>query len=753
MNLIECFLFCALQRQFGATPSPQVQHPPASFKGGDAASTDASTTDSKDNITHNQNLTNFLKLYNSEDNDSFEQLHAKDQQDRRRKAHWLYDDDSLDSQGQKRQAGMLMWYFAGGRQLTQADRQQVDRLLMSEAEEDAELDREGGGRSLQQQRPSQVDTWKFRVRNQLMFPPDLQSSRDTCALANSSTSTRGNQRQQQTAAALPPPRPATSSALHIQDRDTSSSVHVEDVSSTETSVVLREDSSSVLVNSTSSGSGDASATSSLQVERGKVSILSSSENTNHSSKKTNLRTKTLPMPTTQNGSSSLSLLETNASLSTYFSHLDEEPHIVHRNTRLKGSFLQDREKRDREGAGLTPLHAHRMSTPSSVLSAPLEPPHTPSLASSSTAGDEEWEAHYPHNHGSGGYNHNANYRPVSMTPSPLPAAVFTDSSSDPLLTWGSLAGMPLILDPSLSDLVEDAKFTKKRELDSVLTGDMKRRNRYSRGGNTSGGSGNGGGEQMDIASILPVMDINSSSLSDSFELQAPSRREQLLHTLVPAAKVGWGGVGGVHSSSTPCPSFSASQHSKHRRSSYPHEHDRAPRGSRPVPRGDRDRDRGRRAPLTPAAQALASKLVGSSVLPPPPPSRQGSASRGGKGGRDKRASMQEQASPFTFSRQPGGVEQSLRQSYSGRAHGHNHNHDQSQSQRRHSAESNSSRRVVPGSTTTHGAVRGTLSMGLQGSHGRGSSGHRRMSAEKLTGNSDGARDKHPRGTDDLLNLN
>lgn len=80
--------------------------------------------------------------------------------------------------------------------------------------------------------------------------------------------------------------------------------------------------------------------------------------------------------------------------------------IVHRNTRLRGSFLQDREKNGR------PLR-----TPGS---SPLEAPHTPSAYSDSSSG--------------GG----GEYRAVRMTPSPMPGT----GAASPLITWGDICGTP-----------------------------------------------------------------------------------------------------------------------------------------------------------------------------------------------------------------------------------------------------------------------------------------------------------------------
>lgn len=137
----------------------------------------------------------FLASHTSEDNASFEALQLRDQAERRRKMHWLYEPgedveytrraalmdptamlmltngtqagaaaaSSSSTAGQK--PGMLMLYYKGGTQLSASQRADLDRRL------DAIVLREGGnGRS------ARPEGSKFRVRNHLMFPPDTDST-------------------------------------------------------------------------------------------------------------------------------------------------------------------------------------------------------------------------------------------------------------------------------------------------------------------------------------------------------------------------------------------------------------------------------------------------------------------------------------------------------------------------------------------------------------------------------------------------
>lgn len=652
-----------LQRKFGATPSPMTAQQSMSDNNSVSATfTEKDESNQIKSLTENKNLSDFFKLYNSEDNDSFEKLHAKDEEERRRRLHWLYDDDVTDANGERRRAGMLMWYFAGGKHLTQAERARVDRLLLSDAELEDE-DREGGNT----RRPSQVDTWKFRVRNQLMFPPDLQSSRDICALQSSSTSTLGNQHAPEFVA-----RPATK---QLEAGETSLLVEnghganeYSEGGRRETSLVMHSDSSSRNVSCSSNEN-------SLQVERGKLCVVPSSG----IGAKSSVHAK-IVKPTNES-KPVLSVLDNNESYSTYFSHLDDDQKIIYRNTRLKGSFLQDREKRDKVLSDqMTPLHRHNMSTPSSVLSAPLEEPHTPSVAS--TAGEDEWESD----------TLTRNYRPVAMTPSPLPASLFTENSDDPLLTWGTIVGTPMILDPKLSDMVDDAKQTKKRQLavaDGIDTEASGRYNRYR------------GGVTADPHKPFPALDINTSTLSDTFEIQGSSSRETLLHSMVPTAGLLAKGKSFLSSSSTV-------SSSKKRRTSHP--------SGKYLSNGSRHSKT-----LTPAAQALATKLATPSSLnarfsnPSNRPVR--------KEGRSAQIRGAVDASPFTGYMTSGNtpsVEMSLRQSYNSKGSDYRGNDRENTTSRRSHTIS-----IVGGGTAKHESKRKTH--------------------DRSTGNAGG-------GTDDLLKL-
>jgi hypothetical protein len=131
-------------------------------------------------------LDSFLASHTSEDNHSFEQIHAADLEAHRRKVHWMYPDSDGRAQG------MLGLYYLGDSVLSTEQRQRMDALLTDGADE---ADTRRGAPEL----------WRFRVRNALMFPPELSETRDTCLIP----ATSGGQR------ALALPASSSSSALRL----------------------------------------------------------------------------------------------------------------------------------------------------------------------------------------------------------------------------------------------------------------------------------------------------------------------------------------------------------------------------------------------------------------------------------------------------------------------------------------------------------------------------------------------------------
>lgn len=109
-------------------------------------------------------LDGFLAHYTSEDNASFGEVLERDLQERRRRLPWLFEAEG------GRRSGHLNMYHLGGRVLTEEERVRMHLLL------DGDEDR----RVIGDDRQNAVDPWRFRVQNQLYFPPLLADSEDTC---------------------------------------------------------------------------------------------------------------------------------------------------------------------------------------------------------------------------------------------------------------------------------------------------------------------------------------------------------------------------------------------------------------------------------------------------------------------------------------------------------------------------------------------------------------------------------------------
>ena len=168
----------------------------------DSTSVDGSIRDDK---CPDLTVSSFFERYTSEDNASFEEIHAKDIELYRKKFHWVYE-----SEDERMKAGMLMWYHLGGKVLSVDDRKKFDEIL-------------DGPTSRGDERPSSLESWPFRVRNQLMFQPQLEDSEKICrvdeqsALLCSSTSSSVSN-------ALPSLALTGGDVKHIEDQKTENSM-------------------------------------------------------------------------------------------------------------------------------------------------------------------------------------------------------------------------------------------------------------------------------------------------------------------------------------------------------------------------------------------------------------------------------------------------------------------------------------------------------------------------------------------------
>jgi protein DGCR14 len=175
-------------------------------------------------------LNKFLSEYTSGDNHSFSKLMKKDAEERRRKKPWAY--SICDGVDDNRKEGNMGLYYIGNKVLSHEERERMDKALdksfhsknsctntslivmpqkcenllisngsntisnndssNSNSNSSALVPIDVSGVNSQDTRPNSVDTWKFRVRNQLMFYPDLEGSNDTCGVPNDGTHNNGS---------------------------------------------------------------------------------------------------------------------------------------------------------------------------------------------------------------------------------------------------------------------------------------------------------------------------------------------------------------------------------------------------------------------------------------------------------------------------------------------------------------------------------------------------------------------------------
>lgn len=111
----------------------------------------------------------FFDKFTSYDNDSFEDLQQKSVEEFRRKHAWLYELPPDEVSGKHRISGMMMLYYLGNEVISAEQREKMDAIL-------------NGPEDVGDNRPNGSQPARFRVRNQLMFPPELAVSEDICRM-------------------------------------------------------------------------------------------------------------------------------------------------------------------------------------------------------------------------------------------------------------------------------------------------------------------------------------------------------------------------------------------------------------------------------------------------------------------------------------------------------------------------------------------------------------------------------------------
>ncbi|RLN89231.1 hypothetical protein BBJ28_00002610 [Nothophytophthora sp. Chile5] len=107
----------------------------------------------------NMTLSRFVATHTSEDNEAFNELQEKAIEDHQRRYHWAFDDNS--GKGDPK-----LHLLTDGTWISKQQRHLADEACAPKGPKD--------------DRPSAPETWKFRARNPLLFPPDLATTRDIC---------------------------------------------------------------------------------------------------------------------------------------------------------------------------------------------------------------------------------------------------------------------------------------------------------------------------------------------------------------------------------------------------------------------------------------------------------------------------------------------------------------------------------------------------------------------------------------------
>ena len=319
----------------------------------------------------------FFQKYTSYDNDSFEELQQKSTEDHQRRYPWLYElPDDVD--GKHRRSGMMMLYYLGDKVLTADQRDKMDKIM-------------NGPENVGDNRPNGSQPWRFRVRNQLMFPPELAVSEDVC---------------------------------RMRDHVAPDIVHDPTQTLAQQKCILPADpNNQLLLMNGESGSNNSfnNRTNNLAaLQQALVRYNKRYSGPSVRSEKVIQRHNTsLPTPSASSADVTTSTLTSEQLLSW------------------------DRSHRARQQA--QQLQHLQYPSASGMRRFVLEEPHTPSLRSSgggSTVGDSASECSDARHYSSS--QKQREYLPVPMSPCPEPG-VGALQSLTPLFTWGSVEGTPLLL--------------------------------------------------------------------------------------------------------------------------------------------------------------------------------------------------------------------------------------------------------------------------------------------------------------------
>uniref|UniRef100_H3HEA2 RING-type domain-containing protein n=1 Tax=Phytophthora ramorum TaxID=164328 RepID=H3HEA2_PHYRM len=112
-----------------------------------------------DKLKSSMTLNRFVATHTSEDNEAFKDIQEKAVKDHQRRYHWAFDED-------KDKGDPKLHLLTSGTWISKEERRIADESCAPKGPKD--------------DRPSAPETWKFRARNPLLFPPELETTRDIC---------------------------------------------------------------------------------------------------------------------------------------------------------------------------------------------------------------------------------------------------------------------------------------------------------------------------------------------------------------------------------------------------------------------------------------------------------------------------------------------------------------------------------------------------------------------------------------------
>ncbi|KAG7396458.1 E3 ubiquitin-protein ligase arih2 [Phytophthora boehmeriae] len=131
------------------------------------AAGDEEEEETKSEATGAMTLNAFVATHTSEDNESFNELQKKTVKEHQRRYHWAFDDD-------KEKGDPKLHLLTDGTWISKERRQIADDACAP--------------KGLKDSRPVVPESWRYRARNPLLFPPELEATRDICRVE-----ARGNQ--------------------------------------------------------------------------------------------------------------------------------------------------------------------------------------------------------------------------------------------------------------------------------------------------------------------------------------------------------------------------------------------------------------------------------------------------------------------------------------------------------------------------------------------------------------------------------